>query len=81
MSELTPELQRYFRHDGMIVAVSAAISALIQTLSPEQKQTFLSAYEQEIEAAQTSFLPTALPEEFFEAFEKEAQQIREYAEP
>ena len=81
MSGLKSELNRYFRHEGLIVSTSAAVSALIQILSPEQKRAFLEAHAKEIEAAQAACIPTALPQEFFDAFEEESQHIRESAEP
>lgn len=81
MSDLSPEMQRFFRQEGISAATSSAVAALIEILSPEQRRAFLQAHAAQVEAAQAAFLPTELPEAFFEAFEEETRHIRESAEP
>lgn len=79
MNELSDELKRHFALQGGAMAATTAIAALIQILSPEQKRAFLAAHAVQVEAAQTSCLPTVLPEVFFETFEEESQRLREEA--
>lgn len=79
MLEMTEAKRLFFKTQGQLHATNAAVHALIQILSPEQRQAFLTVYALEIEAMQTSCLPQPLPEEYFQGFEEESQQLQDAA--
>lgn len=76
MKDLPPEMKMIASTQGDVIALKAAIDALIETLSPAQRQQFSEHFARVSEAARTALLPSTMPDEALQSFDLVVQTIR-----